>query len=142
MVEIVPFQAEHLAALRIQAVQASAQPLMTVEHGTRIAEQVGLAKTVLVDGKPIACAGVIEVWKGRAFAWSYLGEGWERQMRLVHRAALAGLRACRWRRVEMAVDPRHPEGKRWALHLGFEFEGLARKFTPDGRDAEIWARVT
>jgi hypothetical protein len=142
MVEIVPFRPEHLAAIRLQGVQASAQPMMTVEHGRQLIEQPGsLARTLLVDGVPMACAGLIELWRGRAYAWAYLSEGWERFARAVHRACLDNLQACRWRRVEMAVDVRYPQGKRWAWHLGFEFEGVARAFTPDGRDCEIWARV-
>jgi hypothetical protein len=141
MVEIVAFRPEHLAALRIQAVQASAQPMMTLEHGREIAASGGLARTALADGVPIACAGLIELWKGRAYAWAYLADGWERNLRAVHRAVLAALEVSRWKRVEMAVDVRYPAGKRWAWHLGFEFEGVARAYTSDGRDCEIWARV-
>lgn len=144
MVEIVPFQPEHLAALRLQGVQASAQAMMTVEHGRQILSATGYAQTALHDSKPIACAGLIELWAGRAYAWAYLGEDWHRHARAVHRAVHAALRlgARRWRRIEMAVDSRHAAGKRWAWHLGFDHEGLARAYTPDGRDCEIWARVT
>jgi hypothetical protein len=141
MVVIVPFRPEHLTALRIQAVQATAQASMTLEHGREILSVDGLARTALVDGEPIACAGMVEMWKGRAYAWAYLAEGWQRHLRAVHRAVLQTLDTCRWRRVEMAVDCRYPEGKRWAWHLGFEFEGVARAYTTDGRDCEIWARV-
>jgi hypothetical protein len=141
MLEIVPFKPEHLVALQLQAVQASAQPLMTLEYGQQIASTVHYARTGMVDGVVIGCAGLTELWNGRAYAWAYLSEGWERHARAVHRAVLDGLRVCRWRRVEMAIDIRYPGAKRWAWHLGFTFEGVARAFTPDGRDCEIWARV-
>ncbi len=142
MIEIVAFKPEHLVALRLQATQASAQPLMTLEHGAQIGNVTGHAQTALLDGAPIACAGVIELWPGRAYAWAYLSEQAAKHFRTVHRAVHTALNASRWARVEMAVDVRDPAAKRWAWHLGFEFEGVARKWTTDGRDVEIWARVT
>lgn len=141
-IEITPFAPEHLTALRLQATQATAQALMTLEHGRQIASCTGHARTAMVDGEPVACAGVIELWPGRAYAWAYIGETALRYWKTIHRAVFDVVNASRWRRVEMAVDVRDPGAKRWASHLGFEFEGVARKWTTDGRDVEIWARVT
>lgn len=142
MVEIAPFKPEHLLALRLQAMQSAAQDQMTVEHGRQIDACFGEAHTVMVDGKPIACGGLIQIWAGRAYVWSYLSDEALKHMRFIHRAALAGLARARWARIEMAVDVGHAAAKRWAVHLGFELEGVARKWTQDGRDVEIWARVT
>jgi len=142
VIVVVPFKPEHLAALKLQGTQASAQPLMNLKHGQDLAESPGVAYTALEDGKPLVCAGMIELWPGRAYAWSYIAEGASRCWKSIHRAVLAALAVGRWQRVEMAVDVRDPAAKRWAWHLGFEFEGVARKWTHDGRDVEIWARVT
>ena len=142
MVRIEPFRPEHLLALRLQATQATAQALMTLSHGQQIAACTGLAQSAMLGDEPIASAGVIELWPGRAYAWAYIGEQAARHWKTVHRAVNAALDASRWRRVEMAVDVRDPGAKRWAAHLGFKFEGVARKWTTDGRDDEIWARVT
>lgn len=142
MVHIEPFRPEHLLALRLQATQATAQALMTLDHGRQIAECTGLAHTAMLDGEPIAAAGIIELWPGRAYAWAYIGEQAQWHWKTVHRAVGAALNGARWRRVEMAVDVRDPGAKRWAAHLGFTFEGVARKWTTDGRDVELWARVT
>lgn len=141
MITIAAFKPEHLLALKLQATQATAQPLMTLEHGRQITSAPGLSQTAMLDGQPIACAGVIELWTGRAYAWAYLGEQAAGRFKAVHRAVGAVLALNRWRRVEMAVDVRDPGAKRWAHHLGFDFEGVARKWTTDGRDVEIWARV-
>ena len=141
MITIAAFQPEHLTALKLQATQATAQPLLTLEHGRQISAATGVAQTALLDGQPIACAGVMELWPGRAYAWAYLGEQAAGRFKAVHRAVVAVLASNRWRRVEMAVDVRDPGAKRWAYHLGFDFEGVARKWTTDGRDVEIWARV-
>ena len=142
MVEIVPFKPEHLAALRLQGAQAASQPQLTRGHGEDLASLPGAAYTALADGRPIACAGIIRVWEGRGYAWSYLSEEALSRFKDVHRAVLKALRACRLPRVEMAVNPQHPAAKRWAWHLGFDFECLARKWAPDGRDMEIWVRIS
>lgn len=141
MFAIVPFQPEHLAALRLQSVQSSAQRLMTAAHGREILAQRGLALTVLRDGAPISAGGIMEIWRGRAYAWSYLSDLALVHMKWVHRAAFQGLQQASWSRIEMAIDPAHHGAKLWAAHLGFDFECLARKWTMDGRDAELWARV-
>ncbi len=142
MIEIVGFRPEHLTMLRLQATQASAGPLLTIEHGSQIASCPGIARTALMDGEPLACAGLIELWQGRAYAWAYIAEHAKDHFKAVHRAVSSALSEAKWRRIEMAVDVRDPGAKRWAAHLGFEFEGVARKWTTDGRDVEIWARVT
>lgn len=143
MVETVPFKPEHLAAIRLQAVQASAQALMTVEHGRDLVAGVSVAYTVMRDGQPIACAGFIEIWKNRAYAWSYLSDDSIHGAKHIHRAAIDGLKSAsaRWKRIEMAVNVQHTAAKRWAAHLGFRFEGVNRCWTPDGRDVETWAKV-
>lgn len=142
MIEVVQFRPVHLTRLRLQATQASAYSLLSLEHGKQIADCHGIARTALMDDEPLACAGMIELWQGRAYAWAYIAEHAKHHFKAVHRAVTEALSQAPWRRIEMAVDVRDPGAKRWAAHLGFEFEGIARKWTTDGRDVEIWARVT
>ena len=142
MIEVVQFRPEHLDALRLQATQASAQPMMNAKHGLEIYERIGLARTAMLDGEPIACAGLIELWKDRAYAWAYLGEAAARHFKTIHRAVLEVVMSARWKRIEMCVDVRDPGAKRWAHRLGFDYEGTHRGWTIDGRDVECWARVT
>lgn len=142
MISVVVFRPEHLAALKLQAAQSSAQPLMTAQHGGEIAAAPGRAWTALSDGQPLMCAGMIELWSGRAYAWAYISGAALGQFKVLHRTTLELLASAPWRRVEMAVDVSHTEAKRWAWHLGFEHEGTHRAWTNDGRDVEMWARVT
>jgi RimJ/RimL family protein N-acetyltransferase len=141
MLEFVAFKPSHLAAIRLQAVQASAQPLMNAEHGAEIHSAPGRAFTALLDGLPVACAGVIQLWDGRGYAWAYLSDAALRHIKTIHRYACKALARMPWRRIEAAVDPNHPAGSRWLQHLGFKFEGIARAWTIDGRDVQQWARV-
>ena len=43
--------------------------------------------------------------------------------------------------IEMIVDPDHRAACRWARLLGFEEEGYMKSYSPDGRDALMFARV-
>ena len=82
--QLVAFLPEHLLSLKLQAAQSSAQPMMTTEHGDEITSAPGQAWTGFVDGKPIACAGMIEFWKGRAYAWAYLSEDFKAHVKGIH----------------------------------------------------------
>lgn len=141
MLEFVAFKPQHLAALRLQAVQQASQGLMSIEHGRQIDESAGRAFTALLDGRPIGCAGVMELWPGRGYGWAYISDEATLHFRRIHRYALKALSKMPWRRIEAAVDVHHARGARWVAHLGFEFEGVARAWTPDGRDIQQWARV-
>lgn len=133
---IVPFHAEHLAGLRLQAAQASA-PLVTPEQ----AERLGHAYTALIDGEPVACAGLYELWPGRALAWAYMGAGCGREFLALHRTVRRHLEAATWRRVEAYVEVGFANGHRWVKALGFQFDGLLRGFMPDGADMALYSRV-
>lgn len=135
--EVVRFDEAHLDAIRIQAAQRMTpeqrQQAMRVHYGD--------AWTALVDGHPVASAGLVELWEGRAYAWAMLGEDAGPWMRRITRAICSRLEEARYRRVEMAVDAGFGAGCRWAHLLGFELEALARAYMPGGRDAFIYARV-
>ena len=133
---IVPFHVEHLQGLALQPMQAGS-PLVAPEQ----AGLLGHAFTALDDGKPIACAGLYEIWPGRALAWTYLGVDSGPKFVALHREVRRHLDAAPWRRVEAYVEAGFANGHRWVLALGFEFEGLLRGFMADGRDMALYARV-
>lgn len=130
---IIAFKPEHAALIQLQ----------TMQFGVSIdvADQItGPAWTGEVDGQPIICAGFMPIWEGRAFAWALLAQSAGRHMAAVHRAARERIRAARFRRLEAYVDPRYPQAARWVSMLGFQREGLLRRFTPAGEDMEIYCR--
>jgi RimJ/RimL family protein N-acetyltransferase len=141
MIEFVVFKPQHLAALRLQALQSGCQSLMTVEHGHEIVATGGRSFTMSENGRPIACAGAFEIWPGRAHLWSYLSEDALRQRRAMHRFARSMLARMTWRRIEAYADVQHQAAARWLLHLGFKFEGVAAAWAPDGRDMRQFSRV-
>jgi hypothetical protein len=141
MIEFVAFKPRHLAALKLQQAQAHAQCDMIEDHGTAVVKHSGRAFTALLDGRPIGCAGAVELWPGRAYGWAYLSEDALRHSRAIHRYALKALARMPWRRIEAYTEIGHAAAARWLLHLGFRFECVARAWGPDGRDVRQFARV-
>lgn len=140
-VVIAKYAPEHLIALQLQPAQAYCQSQITPEVLADVAELE--AYTALVDGEPVAIAGLIEMWPGRAIAWSFVGANAGPHMVRITRAVERFLGLCEHRRIEAYVDPNFEAGHRWMRLLGFDREtpGVMRAFTPDGRDQVLYARV-
>lgn len=131
---VVEFKPEHLHALDVQPAQRDWYEA-AVPGFTR-------AWTAIAD-KPMACAGVIELWPQRGYLWALLDRNVGPQMLALTRAIRAGLDGLGFRRLEMTVDADFPAGIRWARMLGFHCETPEpmRAFTPAGRDCYLFARV-
>lgn len=138
MIRVVPCEAAHL--LRIQPQRAQ----LSEVHAESLAAPAGMAWAALVDDEPIAAAGLVEVWPGRAYAWALLADAAGRHLLAITREIRSRLAAAGFRRVELAVDAGFAAGRRWAPLLGFHLETPEpmRAYLPNGRDAYLYARVT
>jgi hypothetical protein len=132
---IIPFEPHHIALMNVQPVQRDG----VAEAGT---DPSGDAWTCIADGVPIACGGLVELWRGRAAAWSVISADAGPHMLGIVRAVKAQILRSGFRRVELAADAAFAPGCRLAELLGFEFECLARGYLPNGRDARLYAKVT
>lgn len=143
MVTIIPFQANHLAALNLQPAQAYMLPYIERADYTVALESSGPAYSALADGRIIACAGVAEIWPGRGAAWALLANSGPCHFGTVHRAVCRFLDGCGIRRVEAYVDPEFDAARRWMRLLGFRLEtpDPMRAFGDDGRDMLLYART-
>jgi hypothetical protein len=132
---IVPFERAHLRAINAQKAQRD------WELGAD--GDPGQAWTAVVDGRPIACAGMLEVWTGRAYVWALLGEDAGPHLLSITRAIRSALARSGFARIEMAVDAQFEAGQRWAEMLGFRCETPEpmRRFFPNGNDAYMYARI-
>ena len=136
-VEIVPFKAEHFAALDIDPRQRE-----EVTDAILKALEDTLALTVLVNGVPVAMAGVIEDTPWRGKAWSYMGADLKRHMVPVIRGLRRGLDLCSYSRIEMDVDMNFTEAHRMARLLGFTMEARERKnYGPNGQSCSLYSRT-
>jgi hypothetical protein len=134
VIEIIPFQAHHTKLMVPQPAQAHEVDYAPVEAA-------GDAWTAVVDGLPVACAGLIELWPERAHAWALLSAEAGPYMRRITRAIRFRLESSSFRRIEMAVDVSFEAGIRWAHMLGFEHEATVRCYFPGGRTAQLFARI-
>jgi len=140
VIEVVPFAPAHLVGFNVQPAQRSAFALQP----DAVSAPFGQAWTALADGVPVGCAGFVEVWDGRAYAWALLAAHAGPHMIALTRAIRCVLAQAPFRRVEMAVDADFPQAARWAALLGFKCETPEpmRAYLPDGSDAYLYAKVT
>tara|TARA_Y100000310_G_scaffold342008_1_gene443311 strand:- start:1180 stop:1599 length:420 start_codon:yes stop_codon:yes gene_type:complete len=93
----------------------------------------------------IACGGVARICPG-------VGEAWLVASGLVHRNKLYFHRFCRAQlitactalylhRVQAVVQVKHRFGHRWIKSLGFQAEGVLRRYALDGGDSIIYSRL-
>jgi len=135
---VVPFEALHLRMIRVQPSQ-----IAEYAHADALDSPTGLAWTAFADGEPLACAGLVEVWEGRAYAWAILSVDAGRYMLALTRGIRSRLAAAPFRRIEMAVDAGFAAGARWAQLLGFRCETPEpmTAYLPNGRAAYLYART-
>lgn len=133
---VVSLEAEHLRQIRPQAAQVGEAELQ------RDLMPVGQAWAAIVDKRAVACAGLVEIWQDRAYAWALLDRGAGRHMLAITRAIRSRLAEATWRRVEMAVDAEFAPGCRFAELLGFERECRAAAYFPNGHDAFVYVRMS
>jgi hypothetical protein len=139
-VDVVPFAAWHLDWLNLQATQRVLSPLLTMQYGQSL-ERAGPCYSAFVGMDVIACAGIVEMWRGRAQVWSLLSEQMPRYRKAVHKAVKGFLDGYRVKRLECVIDPRSETAMRWATHLGFHVEHLMRAYTPEGDDQLMYVRI-
>ena len=138
--QVVPFQADHLEQLPLQDSQMHLSGWVSEEQG--IVLEGSPSYTAIHDGEPIAVAGILPCWHGRAIAWAFLSDIGPRDFLMIHRAVERFLDNCGFNRVEISVDCDFPAAHRWARLLGFEMEAnCMRGYGPDGRDCALYARL-
>lgn len=139
-VRVVPLEAWHFDAIDLQEAQQALRPLLRTKKYREDLLHRSVAFTA-IDETVIAIAGVALAWPEREVAWSLLSNCGPRRFLTVHRAVKVFLDNRRTRRIEMSVDADHVSARRWSRMLGFQKEGLMQAYTPDGRDAILYARV-
>lgn len=140
MIHVEPYRAKHLHALDLQEGQKYIGPNLTPEHAKEL-EGVH-AITVLNDGRVLAVAGIIEVWPGRAFIWSYIDQQAGQHMVAIHRVAQRMVAGYEGSRLEADVDLDFEPGHRWMTMLGFKLETACMpKYRPDGGAMSKYVRI-
>ena len=145
MLENRPTHPSDLGAFQVQANQASVAGWLSDERWQGTLRR-GPAWTMIWGGAVVAMGGIEVVAEGRAIAWSFVDDKMPVQAKIgCAKHAARMVRQAKWLgvwRVEAYCRPDFEPGKRLLAGLGFEREGLMRKYLPDQSDLELWARVT
>lgn len=109
-----------------------------------IIEQSNNAMTMVHDGRIITCAGFWTLWPGVCDVWQVpsiyvpaVSRAYGREMR---RYILRLRETFGFHRIQ-TVSPNDELHRRWLTWLGFEAEGLMKKYTLDKHDYLMWGKV-
>ncbi len=145
MIEIVEFKPVHLGMMNIQAEQMDdAVNYTDLEYGEAL-RAAGPGYTCLKGDQVIACGGKAEQWAGRAVIWTVLSDIACLHMTRVTRCARRALdlwTSGKDERLEAIVRSGFLPGSRWAMLCGFQYEHTAKRFLPNGSDADIYVRLS
>ncbi len=146
--EIRPFKASDLVWIMAEGVKEFGLRFLPHEQIDELAqtrEDNGKCITGLVDGVIVGCGGIDELWPGVGEVWlmlSYEVDKYPIRSYEVIRQGLEELiehndlwRCQAWCRVDFVA------AHTLFRHLGFEVEGRARKYAPDGADCLLYAKV-
>lgn len=136
---VVPYRFEHIQKLGEAAGEMLMPPTEAVQL-ERFPSWTGLTP----DGEVIGCAGVVKIWKGRWQAWAYVSKPLARQYLYdVVKEIRKFLKELGPGRVEAAVLLGEQDHAKFAKVCGFDrLEApLMEKYLPDGRAAQLFARV-
>lgn len=137
-----PCAPEHIAGITPLKGEELAQAGFLRDDFSKYVLTEGVAMSAFVGTKCVCAAGIYPVYKHRAMAWSFMGEGAGPHMVAITRKVKQVLDSWGGERVEMIVDFEFKAGHRWAKMLGFEVETLRmRKHGATGNDESCYVRI-
>lgn len=134
---------EHILSVELSPRHATAIGAMTHESAERLCAATRVGWAIVENGITLGCGGIAEVWENRAQAWTLMSPSLMqlRRFRVLRRMVQDVLDDAPWHRIEMDIDATNTAGAAWAERLGFVRECARRKYTVDGRDVILFARV-
>lgn len=138
--KVIPFEPDHLKTLALQDSQTWLMPMLNPEYGESLLK-AGDCFTAIEGDEILGCAGTMKIWEGRIIAWALISGKSGAHFVGIFKAIKRYLDLNDARRIEATVDVDFKEGHRLMRLLGFEYEGLMRKYLADGRDMCLYARV-
>lgn len=142
MFELVPYKKEHVIPMLDQKENlALKEPFLA---GAAEGLEATGATTIMVNGIPAVCGGVLQYWEGRGQVWAVFNEEFKNNFVPVFRGLKVFIKVHleKYRRLETSIPLEFPKGKRRAEMLGFKLEcELARQYLPNGGDASLYSIV-
>lgn len=139
MIDLIPARPWMAERLALQTAQQITGQTMTPEN-VATAIEGGMALAGVKADKIVGMAGIFERWSDVGLAWALLAEDFAEHRVSVFKLMKRALDVSPLIRIEAHVAEGHAEGERLLDHLGFEKEGVMRKFWQN-RDYSLFARV-
>ena len=133
---------ETLRARDVDELRASVREATLQEWAAKRSLAPGLSWTVMVDGVPMWCGGVLEgVVRGIGTMWLVGAKGCERYVKHAMRIFRIIVKHGGFRRIECKCFADNESANRYALHIGFTLEGCLKAWAADGRDINQYGMV-
>lgn len=137
---VIPFETEHVERIELQDAQRYVISHICVEYLKHL-QAVGPALSAEEDGRILACAGVAFQGFGMGVLWAFVAKDAGRHMVKLDRCVRRLLGLTDLKRIEAATEASFKQGCRWLELLGFEQEGLMRRYGPNGEDHYRYALI-
>lgn len=142
MVEVVAFKAEHVIYLERQQHEGTKEEDCIRMSQYKLVEELGRAKTIVVNGKIIACAGVIPYNSWRGAVWAIIDRNANRNFIPLVRTLRRLLDEAPETRIESTVVASFEKGHKLNRILGFTLEApLMKKYGELGTTYSLYSRV-
>lgn len=139
--DVVRFKAEHYFKLNEQEATSYVNAFMS-EKAIKALENNEHSYSIFINGRLIACAGLVQFWHGRAEAWAMIDKDCRKEFVALHNIVKRFLKACPVKRVEAVVDANFEQGHKWVNYLGFTIEApLMKAYGINGGDCTLYSRV-
>lgn len=135
--EIMAFKAEHLNEILLK----DPQPGLNPAQAEYIERTQPYSWTVKHEDKVLGCGGVVHRSETRGEAWAVIDRQARKHFMTLTRIALSILGSSSLTRIEATASADRKENWHWLQLLGFEFEGIMKKYNPNGSDAALYARI-
>jgi RimJ/RimL family protein N-acetyltransferase len=137
-VTIVPFKREHIFPLTSRAVETFSATREELEEMSYRWDS-GPAYTAFYQGKIIACAGVMMLWRGVGQAWVIFDTVIQEHLRkeayeLVTPYLIQIIKDYKLHRVQAIVEVGFDIALKYALNMGFSEEGYLNRYDSQGKD--------
>ena len=138
---LVQYESSHLDSLDNLGCQEFLRPHVGLLKDVGY-ENLGPAFSVVIDGKVIGAAGLIEMTKYRANTWALFSRtDLPQQFVAIHRATCKFLNEQSYKRIDAQVSFYDTHGHKWARMLGFQREVFCRAWAmPDGSSVSEYVR--
>lgn len=147
-IEIVSFEGEHAKSIAERNEKDGLivpSKSVNIDDLVKIWKDGGPSYTMLIDEVPIVCAGVVLMGWNRGEAWTLPSKLFYRHIKGCYKEIKNILesiaREHKLIRVQSMIHPSLEVGDRWMRHLGFQYEGTLRAFSPLNEDMRIFSRI-